>query len=560
MKKYRPKLNDFEIKELQRLSKLDFSNYTEADVREEFLVELLKLLGYRKDLDYSVSREETFKLNPLFLSVGSKRIKLDYICSLRKQYFWIIDAKEGRCSNKNSPPSIDEQSISQTHFYSLHREINCRYFIVSNGWYTNLYDRDNLDEQLTPILSIRNSELFERFLELDSYVGSTQLLPKVKESILDQIEKVFSAEVRVERLDEFIDAVKDKAGKLRAKVERAAFESYQKNVRNEGGFIALKTEDVSKSVYSIFQNLRARFEFEAATTLLINRIKENRLSYNFEEYSFFSKLMLEKPYPVNFWYYPSVLHFLFRAHKEGVGTIYFRQQKIEDLLREWIDLCLFHLSKRKVLRYLWACERIHAKVVKQTFVLFPTFRDKITSVLDQKLFYVPEEALGYLGPDQASIIINVVESSISFYRSQFLKKYSDDYGIRFKEQLALQEFKTLVQLSKQIDADFGESYEKIKKELGEGWQDLMWYEYVNFDRMGNVIFDILKWNRESLYLLSENQKRRIKLIAELGCTNFADEVCEILGIDYNKNISSSVKEQATEKFFDPAIDQYSFTI
>ena len=84
MKKYRPPLTDTELQELERLSKLKFSTYTEADVREEYLMPILTLLGYRKDLDYSVSREKTFKLNNLFLQVGSTEVRLDYICSIRK--------------------------------------------------------------------------------------------------------------------------------------------------------------------------------------------------------------------------------------------------------------------------------------------------------------------------------------------------------------------------------------------------------------------------------------------------------------------------------------------
>src|ERR1700722_550042 len=127
MQKYRPPLTADQIKELERLSKLDFSSFSEADVREEFLVELLKILGYRKELDYSVVREEGFRLNPLFLFVGSSRIKLDYLCSLRKQYFWIIDEKKGRCPYKNNPPAIEKESVGQAYFYSLHPEVNCRY-------------------------------------------------------------------------------------------------------------------------------------------------------------------------------------------------------------------------------------------------------------------------------------------------------------------------------------------------------------------------------------------------------------------------------------------------
>jgi hypothetical protein len=142
MKKYRPPLTERELQELEVLSKLDFSNYSEADVREEYLMPILRLLGYRKDLDYSVSREETFKLNRLFLQVGAKKVRLDYICSIRKQYFWLIDAKKGECQAPSKPPKIRDEDVFQTYFYSLHPTINCKHFVVSNGWYLNVYDRD----------------------------------------------------------------------------------------------------------------------------------------------------------------------------------------------------------------------------------------------------------------------------------------------------------------------------------------------------------------------------------------------------------------------------------
>ena len=148
MKKYRPALTKEEQTELKRLSLLDFSDYSEADVREEFLIEILKMLGYRKELDYSTSKEESYNLHPLFLSVGSSRIKLDYLCILRKKYFWLIDAKKGKCKNKANPPKIEISEIDQAYFYSIHPEINCPYFIVSNGWYTNLYNRNLLDKSV----------------------------------------------------------------------------------------------------------------------------------------------------------------------------------------------------------------------------------------------------------------------------------------------------------------------------------------------------------------------------------------------------------------------------
>ena len=561
MKKFRPPLTEDELNELKRLSSLNFSDYSEADVREEFLVEILKLLGYRKELDYSVSREESFKLNPLFLSVGSSRIKLDYLCSLRKQYFWIIDAKEGKCTDISDPPKIAVSEIGQAHFYSLHPQINCKYFIVSNGWFTNLYDRENLDELLTPVLSIKSSELKARFLELDSYIGSTQILPTLKEKVLDQVEKIFLAEIRVERLDEFINAVKEKAGKARSKVELAARDNYVKNSgENDDVYKQLETEDISETIYSIFQTLRTRGEINGVAKKITERIKLNRKEHSFKEYFFFDKLMLAKPYPVNFWYYPSVLNFLFYAKKTGMTSIYYGQRTIEDLLKEWINLCFFHLTDKKVLRYLWALEGIYAKVIKQALIMRPSFRGEIKKMLDKELFYLPEETLAPFGPSEAATVIRAVETSLAFFRSRFIANYYDEDRYQFKETLAYQEYQTLKQVSDTFDIVMGRKYELTKKELGDKWQDLQFYESPTFDRMGSAICDILLYNSDQLDILTEAQKQRLKILANLKCTNFADEVCKKIGIKYEEEISEEVIEKAIIKFFDPSTDQHSFSI
>jgi hypothetical protein len=481
---------------------------------------------------------------------------LDYLCSLRKQYFWIIDAKEGKCKDTENPPAIAKNDVGQTHFYSLHPEINCQYFIVSNGWFTNLYDRDSLDDLLTPILSIKSTEISNRFLELDSYVGSTQLLPLLKEKLLDQIEKIFSSEIRVERLDEFISAVRDKAGKQRSKVEQAARVNYTKNASEPEQYKVLETEDISTVVYSVFQTLRTRYEIEGVARRLTERLKSNRKEHTFKEYSFFNNLLLTKAYPVNFWYYPSVLHFLFYANKHELNSVHFGFRTVKDLLQEWLDLCLFHLSNKKGLRYMWVCERLYAKIIKQSIIMLPTFRGSIKKMLDKELFYFPEEQLAPLGPNEASVVINAVETSIAFFRSKFIENYFDEDGYFFKENLANQEYHSLLQVSKTLDEEFGEKYDLAKKELGGDWQDLQSYEHLTYDRMGSAICDILLWNEDQLDILTEAQKQRIKLMAELDCTNFADDLCKKIGIKYNEPTEISDKEKLIQNFFDPSVNQH----
>ncbi len=157
----------------------------------------MNLLGYKTDSDYNLYNERSYDLNPLFLQPGNKnrRVKLDYICLVRKSKFWIIEAKSGYKNQKGEPSIIEEQQINQAYFYSLHPSVNCPYFLITNGWHINLYQRDEIGEDLKPVLSISNDNLVNRFLELDSYIGSTQILPYLKRSILADIKKVLSSEL-----------------------------------------------------------------------------------------------------------------------------------------------------------------------------------------------------------------------------------------------------------------------------------------------------------------------------------------------------------------------------
>jgi hypothetical protein len=192
MRKFRPPLSDSEVAQLNELAALDFSTFNETDVRETYIRPILRLLGYQKDRDYSVSTEESFKLSEPFLRIGRDRIKVDYLNTVRKQNFWLIEAKDGSTGRNGT---IADEDVCQAYFYALHQSVNCRYFVVCNGWLFNLYDRDALDTELRPLLTIKSSELLTRFLEIDAIIGATQAQSHVKLRLVEEIERVLAAEV-----------------------------------------------------------------------------------------------------------------------------------------------------------------------------------------------------------------------------------------------------------------------------------------------------------------------------------------------------------------------------
>ncbi len=549
MKKYRPPLKDFEQIELERLSKLDFTGYSETDVREEFLVELLKLLGYRRELDYSVSREDHFRLNPLFLSIGSSRIKLDYLCSLRKKFFWVMEAKSGKSK------SLEKEDIAQAHFYSVHTEINSKYFVVSNGWLINLYDRDTLDDNCTPLLSIKSNELSDRFFELDSYLGATQILTFLKTNILEQIEKTLSAEIRVERLPEFVEEVKKTVAKIRPTVEQQSYQ-FSGSLGNPLLSIAA-TEPLHDIVHTIFQNARSRIELRSVSNTIIKRLVDNRTSHTFSEYKFFDRLLLlSRPYPVTFWYFHSVMYFLLTLDKmKPIEQLHYGQKTSKMILDEWVELCLFHLSPRPELRYTWIMEGLYGRLAKKTVLFFPQFREKISELVDKALFQFDEEKIAFLGPSEADELIRFVQTFVSTNTTLFFDKYFDEAKFKFKKTLAHQEYVRVNLACTTMEKTVSADYEKIKRELGSEWSELYFFDNMNlsYDPMGSAVCDLLQDFPEYVNEMPEKNKLRIKLLAEFGFTNYAEELCKIMNIAFDKENPEVIAKR--ELFFEPDADQ-----
>src|SRR3546814_11222478 len=76
-----------EFDELRRLSTLDFSSYSEADVRAEIIDPVVRILGYRKETFFSLVREKHLK-------VLDADMFIDYSMTLWSESSWVIEAKK----------------------------------------------------------------------------------------------------------------------------------------------------------------------------------------------------------------------------------------------------------------------------------------------------------------------------------------------------------------------------------------------------------------------------------------------------------------------------------
>jgi len=553
MRKYRPPLTKDEISELNRLAKLDFSNWSEADVREEFVVPLLKILGYRKELDYSVSREESYKLNPLFIQLGRDRIKLDYICSVRKQKFWIIESKPGGMKLNDVVPEITEEDIAQAYFYSLHPSVDAKLFVVTNGWYINLYDRDQLDKNLNPILSIRHSDLPQEFKQLDSILGASQLLYTLKKRILKDIEVTLSSEVHLDRLDEFIDAVRYSVSKVKPKVLEnfRVNAKIQEELRNKKFEEFIYKEDLDFIVSSIFMSNLSKRDLYKVSQIVAERYIKSTSSI---QYLFLHKLLLKEARAVTYPYYFSVLVFLLELKKLGIKSITQLNIDIDEVIIDWIEMCLFHFGKNLELRYLWAFEGLISRAAVRIVYLSEPIRNIVNRITETELFLLPEEEVAWLGPAQAKVIISIVDKTIIQSLETVVIKFMK--GGKVQNRIINQEFMKLQDIVDKIEKVTEKDYLKVRCELGSSWSELRFYDSMNhyWDPLSSGICNILSEEIEIINKLPDYIKDRILLQDYLGIVNYADKCAKLIDKKAKINLD---KEETIARYFDINVDPYT---
>jgi hypothetical protein len=100
---------------LQALSKLEFTDKGESFVEQRFVTPLLECLGYETHKDYEVIHHgddgSAFKLRHPPVEMGALRDRTyipDYVPTIRKKMFWIIEAKSPKRKGSPLPSSATE--------------------------------------------------------------------------------------------------------------------------------------------------------------------------------------------------------------------------------------------------------------------------------------------------------------------------------------------------------------------------------------------------------------------------------------------------------------------
>jgi len=181
---------------LSKLEALDFDGKGEAFVESRFLTPLLECLGYEIHNDYEVIRHgddgSAFKLQYPPVEKGAVKVRHyspDYIPTIRKKAFWVIEAKSPTVSYP-----FEDKFLVQGLQYCIHPEIQAKYLVVSNGSFSAVYDAHGsvfLGKDIyEPILTFSSSEIRRRWSEIYDLLSTERLRTQIETDIKSMYDKL----------------------------------------------------------------------------------------------------------------------------------------------------------------------------------------------------------------------------------------------------------------------------------------------------------------------------------------------------------------------------------
>jgi hypothetical protein len=223
--------------ELLELQALDFTGKGEAFVESRFVTPLLTLLGYESHRDYDVIRHgddgSAFKLRYPPVEKGAQRVKHynpDYIPTIRKKMFWIIEAK----SAKDVAYPFDAKFLVQGLQYCVHPEIQAKYLLVTNGVHSCVYDAHGATffekDIYEPIFEFRAIEIVDRWPEIFELLSIETLRTTIEIDLKSMYDKLCLSSLDKHYPRRLLHHIGMSAGENSQKIEKHVRELFLKEL------------------------------------------------------------------------------------------------------------------------------------------------------------------------------------------------------------------------------------------------------------------------------------------------------------------------------------------
>lgn len=488
--------------ELERIASLNVVGFKEADVREEVINPLLKVIGYKKGNEHSVDREKHIKF------VGSTNRYIDYSLTVWEQDFWLVEAKRPRYNQE----VFGYKEASQAFEYAAHPEIRAALVVICDGVKLEIFDREESVEN--PIYRLLIKNLAREYINLAQYLAPVNVWFFYRRRLLRELDRAFEKEGNLNRVTEFKGIMSRHLDGMRSKV-LSNFRANSRIVENrypESLALADPT-DITESLFFVGHSHSA-----------INNMNEVLLKECRSKSAFHTmyRLFPDEPRDANDYYFMHATDFLIRIEASDInvdwvpswlgGQAVGKDKAVA--LHNSLPLFLSHFEGDDSRRVISLASSAFRRIAKILAVTTPQIkksaeiRHLLTRLFDQESTW--EQILS--SPERNMIFeweeISLVETS------KFVKRFSRK-NEGFKVNSAKQELIRILNYEVSLLENI-ESYKELVSEAGIGETHPTEVCSVCYDNLGHGVLCILehyeKWRN---YVIS-NHRSLVEENAKLG--------------------------------------------
>jgi len=498
-------LGEEDLKELKFIQELSVTDFTEADVREEIINPILKILGYRKGQYFSVDREKHLS----FLGKTCKYI--DYNLTLWKENFWIIEAKRPLTGD-----SFNYNELRQAVEYSIHPKINAAIVVLCDGIKLEVFDREeNLEEA---ILSFKIVDLLDNFNKLRNLVAPMQIWFFYKRRVLKSIDKAFENEFNLQRVEEFKSLIENKFLKNRGKVLQNFQSTEFKDKHNSNIISKVAIEDI---IDGYFFSMQSIMSLDEMNEVLISDCKKRG------DFHVMYKMFPDDYRDINEAYISNCLYFLIGLEKDIERVTWApswlnggQNVEVSVLVKKLITLSLSYFQEDKARKLILISSLTYRRIIKILSIIRPEQRD-VAHI--QHLFHrynLSEFSWGQiLSSENRNILINLdIQTVIAV--SKFVNKHKGK-NHKFNVNLAEQE---LVELWKFEELLLKENpnYKQLKNEKNLGEIHPTEYCGISYNNLGHTILAIIKDEEKYCEYVLKNHLEELQELSATGSWSAKD--------------------------------------
>ena len=494
-----------DLKELKFIQELSVTDFKEADVREEIINPILKILGYRKGQYFSVDREKHLSF------LGKKSKYIDYNLTLWKENFWIIEAKRPLAGD-----SFNYNELRQAVEYSIHPKINAAIVVLCDGIKLEVFDREeNLEEA---ILSFKIVDLLDNFNKLRNLVAPIQIWFFYKRRVLKSIDKAFENEFNLQRVEEFKGLIENKFIKNRGKVLKNFQSTEFKDNYNSNIFSKATIEDI---IDGHFFSMQSIISLNKMNEVLISDCKTRG------DFHVMYKMFPDDYRDINEAYISNCLYFLIGLEKDIERVNWApswlnggQNVEVTVLIKRLIKLSLSYFQEDENRKLILLSSLTYRRIIKILSLIRPEQQDVAHIQHLFQRYHLSEFSWSQIvSSENRNILINLdIQTTIAV--SKFVNKHKGK-NHKFNVNLAKQE---LVELWKFEELLLKENpnYKQLKDEKNLGEIHPTEYCGLSYDNLGHTVLAIIKDEEKWCDYVLKNHLEELQELSATGSGSAKD--------------------------------------